>query len=92
MTSKKHLKQMAAGTDLGCYFCSESDYRLLDCHRIVPGAEGGTYHPWNTLTLCVACHRKVHVGIIKVLGRYKCAGGKRLSVVKYEEDGVVKWK
>ncbi len=90
MTSKKHQKQFASAKD-GCLFCGEKDYRLLDCHRIIPGAEGGTYHPWNTAVVCVGCHRKIHSGLIKVVGRRQSAG-KRPWVIEYEEGGETKWR
>lgn len=71
-----------------CHFCGESDYNLLDTHRIV---EGGVYHERNCVVCCSLCHRKVHSGRICVLGKHPCTG-KKLFCVHYVEDGVEKWK
>lgn len=76
--------------DKECLFCGEDTYEILDCHRIVEGQHGGTYHPQNTITICSNCHRKVHSGIIKILGKFYTT--KARWVVQYIEDGVEKWK
>lgn len=52
-----------------CFFCPCSDYEALQCHRIVPGADGGEYVFENTLCLCATCHCKVTAGTIKVFAR-----------------------
>jgi hypothetical protein len=84
--NKKHKKH----NDKQCYFCNESDYDLLDCHRIIPGSENGKYTDWNTIVCCSCCHRKCHSGRIKVLGKYFSTSGK--WVLNYIEDGEEKWK
>ena len=61
--AKKHLEGK-------CKFCGESDYDLLDCHRIVEGSNGGKYTDKNTVVVCSNCHRKIHSGQIKILGQY----------------------
>jgi hypothetical protein len=76
--------------DKVCYFCPEDRYELLDAHRILEGANGGTYHWANMLTLCCKCHRKEQAGIIKILGSHPCSNGRR--VIHYVEDGEEKWK
>lgn len=43
-----------------CYFCSETDYALLDVHRIVEGKDGGKYTENNSVICCANCHRKIH--------------------------------
>lgn len=58
-----------------CFFCPCSDYESLQCHRIVPGEQGGTYHFDNTLTLCANCHSKVTAGTILVFARRRGTGG-----------------
>ncbi|MFC7137372.1 HNH endonuclease [Halobaculum litoreum] len=35
------------------------DGRALHVHHIVPVLAGGTSEPWNLITLCAACHRRV---------------------------------
>lgn len=67
-----------------CFFCPESDYDALQCHRIVPGEDGGTYHWDNTLTLCANCHAKVTAGAITVVARRRSTRG---SVIQCVVDG-----
>ncbi len=92
MVKKYTKKQCKKLWDKECYFCGESQYELLDTHRIVEGQDGGTYNWWNMLTTCVKCHRKCHTGIIKILGKHHCMGGSKLSILHYLEEGVEKWK
>lgn len=61
--------------DKKCFFCEEDDYAILDAHRILPGAEGGTYDWINTLTVCSNCHRRIHAGEILVDRKYGSTGG-----------------
>jgi 5-methylcytosine-specific restriction endonuclease McrA len=92
MARRKSLKQIKKLHDKECFFCGEKEYDLLDGHRIIEGQDGGTYNWWNILTLCSNCHRRVHAGIIKILGKYKCMGGNKLSVIHYIENGEEKFK
>ncbi len=85
--SKKQIKKRIDGF---CYFCEESDYNLLDCHRILEGASGGKYVDGNMLTVCTKCHRKLHTGRITVLGRHYTTAGKH--VLHFIEDEEDKWK
>lgn len=61
--------------DKKCYFCGQDDYSVLDCHRIIPGEEGGKYTEHNTVTACSNCHRKVHSGQIKIDRKYFSTSG-----------------
>jgi 5-methylcytosine-specific restriction endonuclease McrA len=54
--SKKTRKKICGK----CIICKESNQKVLDIHRIIPGCEGGTYIGENCVTLCANCHRKVH--------------------------------
>jgi hypothetical protein len=83
-------KQIRKRVDKKCYFCPEDNYDLLDCHRIIPGQVGGKYTDFNMMTTCCKCHRKIHAGIIKILGKYFTSGAR--YVVNYIEDGEEKWK
>ena len=83
-------KQIFKRVDKECYFCGPTDYALLDAHRIKPGEEGGKYTRKNVLTICTLCHRKIHSGIIKILGRYNTTAGR--DIVHYLENGEEKWK
>lgn len=67
LISKKVFKQ----AHKKCFFCDEKDYAALQCHRIIPGEKGGTYHDANTLSICASCHCKVHAGSIKIDKKYK---------------------
>jgi hypothetical protein len=64
-----------------CFFCPCSTYEALQCHRIVPGCEGGTYDPRNTLVLCSNHHALVTTGLIKVLARRYGTGGSYIHAV-----------
>ena len=87
---KLSKKQLMKRTEKQCYFCEEGDYNLLDCHRIIPGAEGGKYTDYNSLVICSNCHRKCHSGAIKVIGRHFSTTGR--YVLNYIEDGKECWK
>ncbi len=76
--------------DKQCYFCGENDYALLDLHRILEGSKGGKYNSFNTLTTCSNCHRKVHAGRIKILGKHYCTNG-RYVLNFIDENGEEKW-
>lgn len=58
-----------------CFFCGESCYEALECHRLVPGESGGRYEWANTLTLCGNCHNKVTAGVITVHARRMSTAG-----------------
>lgn len=81
--SKKQIKKLI---DKECYFCGCNEYVLLDSHRILPGSEGGKYTDFNSVTLCCACHRKLHAGLIKIVGRYMCSLG-RSVIIYIDENG-----
>lgn len=74
-----------------CFFCEESDYAALQCHRIIPGEKGGTYHESNTLSICANCHCKVHAGNIKIDRKYKKLTGPNWAV-RYWIDEKEYWK
>jgi hypothetical protein len=71
----KTRKQIAKLAARKCVFCGESNYTLLDLHRIIPGEHGGTYNNWNTIACCCRCHRLIHAGEIIVMGKRKWTGG-----------------
>jgi hypothetical protein len=73
-----------------CFFCGEDDYSSLQCHRITPGEDGGTYHEANTLTICASCHCKVHSGRIKIDRKY--TQSKPGYKVHYWFDGEEFWR
>jgi len=81
----KKIKKMKDGK---CYFCQETNYSLLDCHRINPGENGGKYTDYNTITTCSNCHRKCHAGNIEIIGKHPLYPG---YVLHFIEDGVEKW-
>lgn len=48
---------------------------MLDCHRVVPGEEGGRYEWSNTVALCVRHHREVTTGLIRIVARRRGTRG-----------------
>jgi len=68
-------KQLKKHIDGKCAFCPVNNYDLLDVHRVIPGA---TYEKSNVLTVCSNCHRLIHSGAIKVLGKHLCTNGRYL--------------
>lgn len=72
-----------------CYFCGESDYSLLDVHRIVEGKDGGRYVEHNSLSVCCRCHRLIHAGQIKIDKKYLSSSG---WILHYWQDGEEFWK
>ena len=73
-----------------CFFCGESEYSLLDTHRIFPGELGGTYDRRNTLVCCAGCHRKCTVGLIEIEGKFLRTDG--LWVIHYWKEGQEFWQ
>lgn len=72
--------------DARCLSCGETDYSLLDAHRIV---EGGSYDPRNVVTLCCRCHRLAHAGRIRFDRKYRTTWGKWL--LHWWEGGSEHW-
>ena len=91
MGKKRYSRQQIAKLrDKECYFCGETDYNLLDGHRIIPGEDGGKYNDHNIIVTCALCHRKTHSGRIVILGKHLSTSGR--WVIHYTEDGEDKWK
>lgn len=82
----KKIKKLV---DKKCKFCKQSEYCVLDVHRIIPGSEGGEYTEHNTLTVCAVCHRKIHDGIIKIDRKYPSTIGWILHY--FDEQGNEFW-
>lgn len=82
-------KQIFKRSHKQCLICEESNYDILDVHRILPGSQGGKYSEWNMVCLCSNCHRKVHSGEIEIQGKYMSTKG---VVVKCIIDGKDCWK
>ncbi len=79
-------KKARKKADKQCYFCNESNYSLLDVHRIKEGSKGGKYTYLNSIVCCSNCHRKIHAGEIKTIRKYLSTSGK--YVLHYIENGV----
>jgi hypothetical protein len=73
-----------------CQFCEETDYAVLDCHRIIPGEEGGKYIDHNTVVVCACCHRRVHDGQIVIDRKYPTTAA--CEVLHYWENGEEHWE
>jgi hypothetical protein len=90
MGKKRYSRQQIAKLSRGgCYFCGESNYDLLDAHRVIPGAEGGKYNDHNILVICSNCHRRTHTGSIRIDRKYLSTSGK--WVLHCWIDGEEKW-
>lgn len=85
--TKKQIMKMLHGA---CYFCGDSNYDVLDSHRIVPGANNGKYIPENTVVVCCKCHRLIHAGKITIDKKYLWSGPG--FVVHYWENGKEFWR
>jgi 5-methylcytosine-specific restriction endonuclease McrA len=70
--SRKYCKKKLDGK---CQICGETNFKILDPHRINPGRSGGTYDPRNIVTLCANCHRKEQAGEIKFEVKHYCTNG-----------------
>ena len=42
-----------------CRLCGRKT-KYPQCHHIIPVGRGGTHHPNNLITVCIACHRNKH--------------------------------
>ena len=79
--NKKIFKREAGS----CAICKDSEYTVLDTHRIVEGKNGGKYTFTNCVCLCTKCHRKEQAGLIEVLGWVNSTSGRLLHYI--DEDG-----
>jgi len=70
-----------------CQICGESEYKLLDTHRLV---HGGKYENTNCACLCTSCHRKHHSGLITIKRWYNSTKGKVLYYI--DENGEEQFK
>ena len=69
---RKRENQTARRTKLAkdhCELCGEENDLFM--HHIFPLSLGGTTSDENVITLCNACHRKVHKKLSKLIGREK---------------------
>jgi hypothetical protein len=90
--SRVRLQVRRKRLDGKCFFCSESDYSVLQCHRIVPGEQGGEYRWESTMTLCANCHAKVTAGEIVVHARLKSTAGPVIHcTVDGKEQFIPEW-
>lgn len=89
MKKRLSFQQCRKRIEKACQLCGESNYDVLDVHRIVPATEGGKYRKHNTLCICCHCHRRIHAGEIVIEGKYKSTGG---EVVHFFDNGEEIWK
>jgi predicted restriction endonuclease len=86
--NKKYSRQQIQKLFHGeCLICGETNYDLLDAHRII---EGGDYKVYNIVILCANDHRRVHAGEIKIDRKYETTLGK--IMVHYWVNGEEFWK
>lgn len=43
-----------------CQICGRKGIKKPHCHHIIPIGRGGSSHPNNLITVCNACHKKIH--------------------------------
>jgi hypothetical protein len=83
-------KQAFKRTEGKCHFCEESNYDLLEVHRICEGRDGGRYTRKNSICLCVLHHKMIHAKMIKIFGKYFTSNGR--WVVHYiDENNEERW-
>jgi hypothetical protein len=68
-----------------CAFCEESNYAVLDVHRIVEGHRGGVYHSLNAVCVCANHHRMIHDGQIQIVKKH-ISYGESLYVLEYVQN------
>jgi hypothetical protein len=73
-----------------CLLCDESRYEALECHRVVPGPEGGTYQDGNVVVLCANHHSLVTAGAIRILALRPSTFAQWVAQV-IDEDGTERW-
>lgn len=73
-----------------CAFCEESNYEVLDVHRIFEGYKGGTYDSRNAIVTCANCHRKIHSEQLTIVKKH-ISYGESLFVIEYIENGETKY-
>ena len=63
----RHKTQKKARLTLDLSKCS-IDGEIIPCdrHRIVNGKDGGKYETGNVISVCPNCHRKIHLGLLKI--------------------------
>jgi hypothetical protein len=93
MPKKKMLINKVAKKKMDgkCYFCPESDYNCLHCHRILPGEDGGIYTEFNTITVCANCHNKLHGENPAIILDRKYMSTTGRWVLHFWENGEEKW-
>jgi len=64
-----------------CAICGESNYNLLDVHRINEGKE---YSDANCVALCCSCHRRHHTKETIIKEKRYSSGG---YILLLEKDG-----
>jgi|688.fasta_scaffold1162286_1 hypothetical protein len=68
--------------------CNESNPKVLDFHHIIPQTElGCTDHPTNIAIICANCHRKIHLGILNIIGVIPSTELPNKRTLVYEIDG-----
>ena len=77
----KKINRLIAGC---CQICKNSEINALENHRIIPGKDGGTYSPGNTIACCGSCHNLIHRGNLKIIGWFDSTCGRVLII---ERDG-----
>mgnify|MGYP000264007026 CR=1 FL=1 len=73
-----------------CLLCDESRYEALECHRVVPGCDGGKYAHGNVVVLCGNCHALVTAGVVTVHSLHGDTAGRQVARVT-DAEGREQW-
>ena len=73
-----------------CAFCNETDYAVLDIHRIFEGYKGGVYDSINCICVCANHHRKIHDNQINIIRKH-LSFGENQYVLEYIEGQDTKY-
>jgi 5-methylcytosine-specific restriction endonuclease McrA len=86
MKNKRINKKNFKHSEGKCRICGETNYNLLDVHRIIPGSKNGKYNKENSVTICANCHRKIHANEIKIDRYYQSTNGFLLRIIENEKE------
>ena len=90
MPKKKLInKKLAKLVARKCRLCPAKIYDLLDCHRIIPGEDGGEYTEDNVVVICSNCHRLVHDNHIIIDRWYHSTAGRLLRIIRDGKEDFV---
>lgn len=73
-----------------CAFCNETNYAVLEVHRIYEGHRGGVYDTINCVCVCANHHRMIHDNQLVVVKKH-ISYGSSLYSLEYVENKETKY-